>query len=220
MAPGRCPAAMAAVPGLREQVRLQDRLARSAARAPAAGGGARFRPHPRSQPVLDGRRRRRAAHARTTNRAKRDLIENFMVAANGVTARFLYRARLSVASGASSSSPERWSAHRRTGGAGRDDRCRPSPTLAALQQFLRARRRPRPGASSRISRWRSSSCSAAASTSPRSPAEPTPGISRSRCATIRTRRRRTAAFPDLVTQRLLKAAIDRSGASPYTPRRS
>ncbi len=83
---GPIPAAMATVPGLQEQVRLQDRLAGLLRERRRQEGALDF-DRTEVKPVLtDGK----VAELRTEepNRA-RDLIESFMVAANGVTARFL-----------------------------------------------------------------------------------------------------------------------------------
>ena len=88
-------AAVAAVPGLDEQLRLQDRVAQALqARAPRAR-----RPRARdarAAAVFDGRRACRPAAGRSKNRAK-ELIEDFMIAANGVSARFLEASGLPVA---------------------------------------------------------------------------------------------------------------------------
>ena len=125
------------------------------------------------------------------NRAK-SLIENLMIAANGVTARFL-DARGFPSLRRVVKSPERW------------DRIRAlaeqlGDKLPAAADSLRAGRVSRAaqgGGSRDVSGsvdQRSSGCSAAASTSSIRRARSRPDISVSRCATTRTRRRRTGAF--------------------------
>jgi len=80
------PARLAAIPGLADQLRLQDRAAQSLRKARQARGSLSFetveaRPVFKEETLTDLR-------ADQKNRAK-DLIEDFMVSANGVIARFL-----------------------------------------------------------------------------------------------------------------------------------
>ena len=83
---GEPPEALAAVRGLDEAVRLQDRAAQSMKRLRQAQGALSLDTiEPKA--VFDGDQLR-ALDMETKNRAK-ELIEDFMVAANGVTARFL-----------------------------------------------------------------------------------------------------------------------------------
>jgi len=83
---GPAPARIAAVSGLDEQLRLQDRTAQ-ALRAVRQARGALTLETIEARPVFDGEVLR-DLRADTTNRAH-ELIEDFMIAANGVTARYL-----------------------------------------------------------------------------------------------------------------------------------
>jgi VacB/RNase II family 3'-5' exoribonuclease len=83
---GPAPAKVAAVPGLDEQLRLQDRTAQ-ALRAVRQARGALSLETIEALPVFDGEVLR-DLRADTTNRAH-ELIEDFMIAANGVAARYL-----------------------------------------------------------------------------------------------------------------------------------
>ena len=80
------PAGIAAVPGLADTLRVQDRVAQSLRRQRQAHGALRFET-PRAKPVFTGDSLDELEVERA-NRAK-DLIEDFMIAANGMTARFL-----------------------------------------------------------------------------------------------------------------------------------
>ncbi len=83
---GPAPARLAAVAGLDEQLRLQDRIAQ-AMRARRAEHGALALETPEARPVFDGEvlTDLRVEHK---NRAK-ELIEDFMIGVNGVSARYL-----------------------------------------------------------------------------------------------------------------------------------
>ncbi len=74
------------VPGMDEQLRIQDRVAQ-AMRALRFQGGALSLQTPQAEAVFDGSKLS-DLEAESTNRAKQ-LIEDFMVAANGATVRFL-----------------------------------------------------------------------------------------------------------------------------------
>ena len=80
------PARVVAVPGLDEQLRLQDRTAQ-ALRAVRQARGALTLETIEARPVFDGEVLR-DLRPDATNRAH-ELIEDFMIAANGVTARYL-----------------------------------------------------------------------------------------------------------------------------------
>jgi exoribonuclease-2 len=80
------PAAAAAVAGLEENLRLQDRVAQSMRAVRQAHGALNFQTL-QARPVFEGDEVR-TLEVEKTNRAK-DLIEDLMVAANGVTARYL-----------------------------------------------------------------------------------------------------------------------------------
>ena len=129
-----------------------------------------------------------------------------MIAANGVTARFLEEKGFPSLRRVLRS-PERWD---RIVAAGRGDTgesCRRSRRAVALEAFLTQAPPGRPGARSPTSRSPWSSCWARASTWSSCPAAATPehfGLA------VRDYTHSTAPnrrFPDLVTQRLLKAAL-------------
>ena len=83
---GVMPEALAAVSGLDENLRIQDRAAQSMKAFRHAQGALDFETT-EARPVFDGDEIREL-NVEKRNRAK-DLIEDFMVAANGVTARYL-----------------------------------------------------------------------------------------------------------------------------------
>jgi VacB/RNase II family 3'-5' exoribonuclease len=83
---GPLPAAAAAVRGIDEQLRMQDGIAQALRRRRYEHGALEFQTL-EVEHVFDGDRLR-DGEPRTTNRAKQ-LIEDLMVASNGVTARFL-----------------------------------------------------------------------------------------------------------------------------------
>src|SRR4029453_2202871 len=83
---GAAPQAMTEVNGLAENLRVQDRVARGL-RALRHINGALSLKTIQSKPLFDGDQLRDLA-VETTNRAKQ-IIEDFMIAANGVTARYL-----------------------------------------------------------------------------------------------------------------------------------
>ena len=83
---GVMPEALAAVNGLDENLRIQDRAAQSMKAFRHAQGALDFETT-EARPIFDGDEIREL-NVEKRNRAK-DLIENFMVAANGVTARYL-----------------------------------------------------------------------------------------------------------------------------------
>jgi VacB/RNase II family 3'-5' exoribonuclease len=83
---GPAPARVAAVPGLDEQLRLQDRTAQTL-RAVRQARGALTLETIEARPVFEGEVLR-DLRPDITNRAH-ELIEDFMIAANGVTARYL-----------------------------------------------------------------------------------------------------------------------------------
>jgi exoribonuclease-2 len=83
---GGTPAGIAAVPGLADTLLAQDRVAQNLRRLRQAHGALRFET-PRAKPVFTGDNLHEL-EVEQANRAK-DLIEDFMIAANGMTARFL-----------------------------------------------------------------------------------------------------------------------------------
>ena len=83
---GAVPAAVAAVPGLDENLRLQDRAAQRMKELRQVHGALSFESL-EARPIFDGDAIR-GLETEKPNRAK-DLIADFMIAANGVTARYL-----------------------------------------------------------------------------------------------------------------------------------
>ena len=182
------PARLAAVAGLDEQLRLQDRVAQAMRSQRRANGALRLesieaRPVFQDGTLVDMRPEQR-------NRAK-DLIEDFMIAANGVGARFLsgkgyasLRRVLRV--------PKRWDRIVELA-ASLGERLPATPSAPALDDFLESS-----GASIRsvfrTCRCRSSSCWVRASTRSRFPARTVRDTSGLRSATILIPRRRTGAF--------------------------
>ena len=83
---GPIPEAVAAVPGLAENIQLQDRAAQRMKNLRHVHGALSLETI-EAKPVFDGDQIR-ALEIEEKNRAK-ELIEDFMIAANGVTARFL-----------------------------------------------------------------------------------------------------------------------------------
>ena len=84
---GSLPEGMAAVSGLDENIRLQDRAAQSLKNFRRMHGALHFETI-EARPLFDGDRVRELS-VEKKNRA-RSLIEDFMIAANGVTAKFLF----------------------------------------------------------------------------------------------------------------------------------
>jgi ribonuclease R len=203
------PAALEAVAGLADQLRLQDEVAQGIKRTRHERGAltldtvearAVFEGE-----VLTGLRREEK------NRAK-ELIEEFMVAANGCTARFL-EARGFPSLRRMLRSPERWPRIVQLA-AELGETLPAEASAAALQGFLVRRRAADP------ERFPDLSLSVIkllgsgeyVMDKPGQVAEGHFGLA-ARDYTHSTAPNRR--FPDLVTQRLLKAAIERS-ASPYT----
>ena len=83
---GAAPQALTAITGLAENLRVQDRVARGL-RALRHVNGALSLETIQAKPLFDGDQLREFS-VETTNRA-RQIIEDFMIAANGVTARYL-----------------------------------------------------------------------------------------------------------------------------------
>jgi exoribonuclease-2 len=206
---GPIPDAMGAVPGLDGQVRLQDRLAGLLRERRRQDGALDF-DRTEVKPVLtDGK----VAELRTEepNRA-RDLIESFMVAANGVTARFL-TSRNFPSLRRVVRSPDRWP--RIVELAGQYGAVLPAaPDAPALESFLRARRTAAPedfgDVSLAIIKLLGRGEYVAEGPSGQSSGHFALAVSNYTHSTAPNRR-----FPDLITQRMLKAAIAKRPA-PYT----
>ena len=158
------------------------------------------------RPVFDGDDAAGPRH-RARRTAPSELIEDFMIAANGATAQFLEAHGSSRRSAASLRAPRRW------------DRIVALAARARRRAAGGARRRPRstrscasgaPRRSGALSRPLAGGRQAARLRRVRGRAPGRAGAGPFRpggAATTRTRPRPTAAIPDLVTQRLLKAAI-------------
>lgn len=89
---GSIPAALASVPGFDEVIRMQDRVAQSMKKLRHQHGALSLETS-EARPVFEGDVLR-GLEAEQRNRAK-DIIEDFMIAANGVIARFLSSRKLS-----------------------------------------------------------------------------------------------------------------------------
>ncbi len=204
---GPAPAAFARVAELAAQVRLQDGIAQRLRDRRADEGALEFarselRPVVEGDGVTDLR-------TETPNRAKA-VIENFMVAANGVTARFLSERGFATIRRVVKS-PERWSRivdlAAQHGAA-----LPPAPDARSLQTFLKSRRDAEPETFQDLSLsvikllGRGEYVAESAAEPSGHFALATGSYTHS---TAPNRR-----FPDLVTQRLLKAAIERRPA-PY-----
>jgi exoribonuclease-2 len=133
------PSAVAAVPGLAEQLRQQDRVAQALKRMREQRGALALDTLEARPIFSDGTLCDLAPDP--SNRAK-ELIEDFMVAANGVVARFL-ASRAMPSLRRVLRTPERWdrivALARRAG-----ETLPSSPDAVALEAFLEARRRADP----------------------------------------------------------------------------
>jgi exoribonuclease-2 len=203
---GPAPAAVTAVPGLADNLRLQDKVAQRL-RALRHERGALELQTIEARPVFDADRLLDLTPDER-NRAK-ELIEDVMIAANGVTARFL------TARGLSSlrrivRSPKRW--ERIVEVAARLGETLPgAPDAAALAAFLTKRRAADPLRFPDLSLTIIKLLGAGEYVVER-PGQDAPGhfglaVRDYTHATAPNRR-----FPDLITQRLLKAAL--AGAPP------
>lgn len=204
---GPAPAALTSVPHLDDQIRLQDRIAARLRDCREAEGALEFA-RTELKPVVEGEAVK-DLRAETPNRAK-SVIENFMVAANGVTAGFL-RDRGYPSIRRVVKSPERW--NRIVELAAQHGGSLPaSPDAHALQAFLRAQRTAQADTFQDLSLaiikllGRGEYVAESAKEPSAHFALATGNYTHS---TAPNRR-----YPDLITQRLLKAAIE-SRPSPY-----
>jgi exoribonuclease-2 len=203
------PPALAAVAGLDRQLRDQDRIAQALRRARYARGALNFETV-QARPVFnDGVLTDMRADER--NRAK-ELIEDFMVASNGVVARYLQSKGRSLVRRILRS-PERWprivALAASVGG-----RLPEQPDALALNEFLAARRSADPATFPELSLsvLKLLGSGQYAVELPNQPSEGHFGLAVSEYTHSTAPNRR---FPDLLTQRLLKAAL--TGAPPaYT----
>ena len=202
------PPRVSAVPGLDEQLRIQDEVAQRMKRLRAQHGALDLETV-EARPVFDDGVLT-ALRPDEKNRAKA-LIEDFMIAANGVTARYLeqkgfasFRRVLRA--------PERWARIVELAAAV-GERLSPEPSAPALEEFLAKRRRSDPA------RFPDVSLSVIKLLGSGEYALELPGeqatghfglaVQDYTHSTAPNRR-----FPDLLTQRVLKAALSGS-APPY-----
>jgi exoribonuclease II len=203
------PRALAAVAGLDDQLRQQDQVAQALRRMRFERGALNFETV-QARPVFnDGVLTDMRADAR--NRAK-ELIEDFMIAANSVAARFLRSADRSLLRRVLRS-PERWprivALAAAVGG-----RLPPQPDARALNAFLAARRTADPAAFPELSLsvLKLLGSGEYAAELPDQGAAGHFGLAVDEYTHSTAPNRR---FADLVTQRLLKAALDGATAA-YT----
>jgi VacB/RNase II family 3'-5' exoribonuclease len=206
---GPMPAAMAAVPGLDAQLRAQDAAAQRLRGSRIERGALEFQTI-EARPVFDGDTIRELAVDRD-NRA-RDLIEDFMIAANGATARFLETKRYPSIRRVVRS-PERWD-RLEAFAAQYGDTLPPDPDSRALADFLARRRAADPTRFPDVS-LAVIKLLGAGEYALDPPGEDAPGhfglAVRDYAHSTAPNRR----FPDLLTQRLLKAAMA-GAAVPYS----
>ena len=198
---GALPAAAAQVAGMDEQLRVQDRVAQNLDRVRREHGALEFLTV-EVQHVFDGDTLH-DVRSQVPNRAK-TLIQNLMIAANGVTARFLDRhgfpsLRRVV------KSPERWDRIRAVA-AELGDTLPPAADSTALSAFLERRRKAAPDRFADLSTTIIKMIGSGEYVVDPPGVEP-PGhfglAVRDYAHSTAPNRR----FPDLITQRLLKAAL-------------
>jgi VacB/RNase II family 3'-5' exoribonuclease len=203
------PPKLAAVPGLEEQIRIQDRAAQALKRVRHARGALRLETL-EVRAVFDesGLTDLRPDHK---NRAK-ELIEDLMIAANGVTARYLERKGLPSLRRVLKT-PKRWERIVALA-AESGERLPLTPDAGALDEFLTRRRAVDPlhfpDVSLSVVKLLGSGEYALEVPGQPSAAHFGLAVKDYTHSTAPNRR-----FPDLVTQRLLKAALG-GQASPYT----
>ena len=204
---GPAPAALARVPGLDAQLRLQDAIAGRLRDRRADQGALEFA---RSElhPVVEGDGVKDLL-TETTNRAK-TIIENFMVAANGVAVRFLTDRGFATIRRVVKT-PERWA--RIVDLASQHGGSLPAAADArALQEFLKARREAEPDTFQDLSLAIIKLLGRGEYVA-ESAAEPSAHFALA-TGTYSHSTAPNRRFPDVVIQRLLKAAIDKQPA-PY-----
>ncbi len=201
---GPMPESVAAIPGIAENLRIQDRVAQQM-KALRHEHGALDLQTLEARPVFDGDELQ-DLRLDEQNRAK-ELIEDFMIAANGVTARFLHGKRIPSLR-RMVRSPKRWGRIVEIAGQ-HNSQLPPEPDSRALTGFLAAEKAADPV------RFPDLSLSIIKLLGPgeyvvESPDETPPGhfglaVRDYTHSTAPNRR-----FPDLITQRILKAALDES----------
>ena len=203
------PARLAAVPGMDEQLRIQDRAAQALKRVRHAHGALRLETLEVRAVFDDGRLADLLPDQK--NRAK-ELIEDFMIAANGVVAKYLdakglpsLRRVLRV--------PERWDRIVALAAA-LGERLPTAPDAAALDAFLAKRRQidPEHFPDISLSVVKLLGSGEYALEIPGKPSDGHFGLAVKDYTHSTAPNRR---FPDLVAQRLLKSALSAT-TSPYT----
>jgi len=204
------PPPVTAVPGLDRLLRLQDEVAQRLRQGRFARGALALETI-QARAVFDGELLLdlRPEHA---NRAKQ-LIEDFMIAANGVTARFLERRGVPSLRRVLRS-PERWD-RIVTLAAGFGASLPPTPSAAALNDFLVSRRRSDPeqfhDLSLAVVKLLGRGEYVLELPNADSVGHFALSVQDYTHSTAPNRR-----FPDVITQRLIKAALEERGA-PYAP---
>jgi exoribonuclease-2 len=198
---GPAPAALSRLPALAAQVRQQDAIAGRLRNRREDAGALEFA-RSELRPVVEGDGVKEL-RTETTNRAK-TIIENFMVAANGITARFLTERGFATIRRVVKS-PERWP--RIVDLASQHGGSLPgAPDARALQQFLKARREAEPDAFQDLSLTIIKLLGRGEYVA-ESAAEPSTHFALA-TGTYSHSTAPNRRFPDIVIQRLLKAAID------------
>jgi exoribonuclease-2 len=206
---GPAPARLASVAGLAEQLRIQDRVAQSLKRVRHARGALDLDTI-EARPVFEGELLK-DLRPEENNRAK-ELIEDFMIAANGVTAAYLASRGLASLRRVLRT-PERWDRIVSLA-IGVGDRLPAAPSAQALNEFLIRRRQGDPARFPDLS-LAIIKLLGRGEYALESPGQRTPGhfglaVGDYTHSTAPNRR-----FPDVIMQRLLKAALERRPV-PYT----
>jgi exoribonuclease-2 len=206
---GPPPAAVAAVPGLVDNLRLQDRVALGLKKLRHEHGALDLRTL-EARPVFTGDELQ-DLRADERNRAK-EIIEDFMIAANGVTARFLHEKKVASLR-RMVRSPKRWGRIVEIA-AQYDFKLPPQPDSKSLEGFLAARNAADP------LRFPDLSLAVIKLLGPgeyvvEAPGEAAPGHFGLAAKDYTHSTAPNRRFPDLITQRLLMAALDGS-PSPYS----
>jgi len=206
---GTIPAALAAVPGLDGILRMQDRAAQGMKNLRHVHGALSLETV-EARPIFEGDELR-GLEAEKKNRAK-ELIEDFMIAANGVTARYLSSRKLSSIRRVVRT-PKRWERIVELAGE-RGFTLPPAPEAKALEEFLTKERAADPlrfpDLSLSVIKLLGSGEYVAELPGAGAPGHFGLAVRDYTHSTAPNRR-----YTDLITQRLLKAAIEGT-PSPYS----
>lgn len=206
---GPIPAALAAVPGLDENMRMQDRAAQGMKNLRHVHGALSLETI-EARPIFEGDEIR-GLEAEKKNRAK-DIIEDFMIAANGVTARYLSSRKLSSIRRVVRT-PKRWERIVELAGE-QGFTLPPAPDPKALEEFLTKEKAADP------LRFPDLSLAVIKLLGSGEYVAERPGVSAPGHFGLAVRDYTHSTAPnrrytDLITQRLLKAAIEGT-PSPYS----